>query len=183
MRILARDGVRALTHRAVDREAGLPLGSTSYYASTRDALIDLIVQSLAERSLVDADRALQEATALLGHPEDSSADELAMAIARLIDTYASRSTEMRTRYVLLLELDAEDPARGLLSQRSPVQLRVLTLVAAAFERLDIPDALTRAEELFRLTDALLAHRVITGSGTESTVPILSAYLRGLLPAR
>ena len=28
---LARDGMRGLTHRAVDRAAGLPEGSASYY--------------------------------------------------------------------------------------------------------------------------------------------------------
>jgi DNA-binding transcriptional regulator YbjK len=32
---LARDGMRGLTHRAVDRTAGLPEGSASYYFRTR----------------------------------------------------------------------------------------------------------------------------------------------------
>ena len=35
---LARDGMRGLTHRAVDRAAGLPEGSASYYFRTRQAL-------------------------------------------------------------------------------------------------------------------------------------------------
>ena len=38
LRILGREGARALTHRAVDREAELPLGTTSNYFSTRSAL-------------------------------------------------------------------------------------------------------------------------------------------------
>ena len=38
LRILGRDGARSLTHRAVDREAELPLGTTSNYFSTRSAL-------------------------------------------------------------------------------------------------------------------------------------------------
>ena len=38
LRILGRDGPRPLTHRAVDREADLPLGTTSNYFPTRAAL-------------------------------------------------------------------------------------------------------------------------------------------------
>jgi hypothetical protein len=34
---LARDGMRGLTHRAVDRAAGLPEGSASYHFRTRQA--------------------------------------------------------------------------------------------------------------------------------------------------
>jgi tetracycline repressor-like protein len=39
--VIAAEGMRGLTHRAVDRFAGLPLGSTSYYARTRAALLEL----------------------------------------------------------------------------------------------------------------------------------------------
>lgn len=39
IRVLGAGGSRALTHRAVDAEAGLPLGSTSNLYRTRDALL------------------------------------------------------------------------------------------------------------------------------------------------
>src|SRR5262249_26557192 len=45
---LARDGMRGLTHRAVDRAAGLPEGSASYYFRTRQALLKATVERLAE---------------------------------------------------------------------------------------------------------------------------------------
>ena len=45
---LARAGSRGLTHRAVDRTAGLPLGSTSYYLRTRADLLRAAVDRLAE---------------------------------------------------------------------------------------------------------------------------------------
>jgi DNA-binding transcriptional regulator YbjK len=48
--ILASRGVRALTHLAIDRELGLPDGSTSYYARTRRDLIAVIVDRLATRT-------------------------------------------------------------------------------------------------------------------------------------
>lgn len=47
--LLAGRGMRGLTHRAVDEEAGLPQGSTSNLARTRQALLELAVRRLAER--------------------------------------------------------------------------------------------------------------------------------------
>jgi DNA-binding transcriptional regulator YbjK len=47
---LAREGMRGLTHRAVDRAAGLPEGSTSYYFRTREALLTGTLNRLAELS-------------------------------------------------------------------------------------------------------------------------------------
>src|SRR5699024_1940010 len=44
--VIAREGVRALTHRSVDAEAGLASGSTSYYCRTRAQLIALTVERL-----------------------------------------------------------------------------------------------------------------------------------------
>ena len=37
--VLAREGSRGLTHRAIDEEAGVPTGTASNYFRTRDALI------------------------------------------------------------------------------------------------------------------------------------------------
>jgi AcrR family transcriptional regulator len=46
--VVAAAGMRGLTHRAVDRAAGLPPGSTSYYARTRSALLELAIERIAE---------------------------------------------------------------------------------------------------------------------------------------
>jgi DNA-binding transcriptional regulator YbjK len=45
---IAKEGMRGLTHRAVDRTAGLAEGSTSYYFRTREALIFGAVTRMAE---------------------------------------------------------------------------------------------------------------------------------------
>ncbi|MER5362262.1 TetR family transcriptional regulator [Streptomyces sp. NPDC002785] len=47
--LLAERGMRGLTHRAVDERAGLPQGSTSNYARTRQSLLEVTVRRLAER--------------------------------------------------------------------------------------------------------------------------------------
>ncbi|WP_245797853.1 TetR/AcrR family transcriptional regulator [Mangrovactinospora gilvigrisea] len=46
--LLAREGLRGLTHRAVDAEAGLPAGATSNVARTRAALLDLALHRVVE---------------------------------------------------------------------------------------------------------------------------------------
>ena len=46
--VLAEQGARGLTHRAVDRAAGLPPGTTSNYARTRAALLTLTLTRIAE---------------------------------------------------------------------------------------------------------------------------------------
>lgn len=47
--VLARDGSRGLTHRAIDKAAGFPLGTTSNYFRSREALIAGLVARIGER--------------------------------------------------------------------------------------------------------------------------------------
>lgn len=53
--VLARGGNRRLTHRAVDREAGLPEGSSSAYFRTRDALMGALGDFVADRLATDVE--------------------------------------------------------------------------------------------------------------------------------
>lgn len=47
--LLATDGARGLTHRAVDREAHVPDGTTSNYFRTRDELTEALAHRIFER--------------------------------------------------------------------------------------------------------------------------------------
>jgi len=70
MEILARDGARGLTHRAVDAEAGEPPGTTSRYFRTRDALTRGVVARVRELHFADLARAPAgpvEPGAIAGH--------------------------------------------------------------------------------------------------------------------
>jgi DNA-binding transcriptional regulator YbjK len=49
LRVLAQDGSRGLTHRAVDEAAAVPTGTTSNYFRSRDALIAGLVDRIGER--------------------------------------------------------------------------------------------------------------------------------------
>jgi DNA-binding transcriptional regulator YbjK len=47
--VLGEQGLRGLTHRAVDATAGVPSGTTSNYFRTRDALLDGVVSRVVRR--------------------------------------------------------------------------------------------------------------------------------------
>jgi DNA-binding transcriptional regulator YbjK len=49
IRVLGEGGVRAVTHRAVDAEAGMASGSTANHFATRDALFAGIVERFSQR--------------------------------------------------------------------------------------------------------------------------------------
>ncbi|MWB97965.1 TetR/AcrR family transcriptional regulator [Agromyces seonyuensis] len=52
--VLARDGSRGLTHRAVDQAAGVPVGTTANYFRSRDALVAGLVERIGERLMPTA---------------------------------------------------------------------------------------------------------------------------------
>jgi TetR/AcrR family transcriptional regulator, regulator of biofilm formation and stress response len=53
LRIIGRSGRQAITHRAVAEEAGVPLGSTTYYFDSRD---DLLRQALEHVAASEVER-------------------------------------------------------------------------------------------------------------------------------
>ena len=55
VRVLAQQGSRGLTHRAIDAEAEVPKGTTSNYFASRDEVIDAILLRISERLQPDPD--------------------------------------------------------------------------------------------------------------------------------
>lgn len=177
IRIIARDGVRALTHRAVDHEAGIPQGSTSYHAKTRHALLELIVDALADRSIADADELATALNTTLDDGQRLGITELAAMIAGLVETLAARRDEMRARYALILELDDAPLLRHKLTTQSEVHAIARQMTASALTRAGLPHSDDRVEGLIALTDSLVFHRTALNE-TVSLEPILAAYLHG-----
>ncbi|MFF9310454.1 TetR/AcrR family transcriptional regulator [Streptomyces sp. NPDC014748] len=95
--LLAERGMRGLTHRAVDEAAGLPQGSTSNVARTRQALLDLAVRRLADREARVL--ALHELPDPAGGPE-ALVDGLALATHRALTRHRELTL---ARYELALE--------------------------------------------------------------------------------
>lgn len=98
--VLSRGGGRGLTHRAVDAQAGIAGGSTSYYCRRR---IDLL--RLAEQRLLELDhRDLADVAEMLA-AENPTPRRVAEAIAGLLIDWLSPPKRLRSlaRYELFLE--------------------------------------------------------------------------------
>src|SRR3954454_13257615 len=62
LHVVAELGLRGLTHRAVDRAAGLPEGSCSAYLRTRRALVLALTQYVSERLVEDVEELASDLT-------------------------------------------------------------------------------------------------------------------------
>jgi DNA-binding transcriptional regulator YbjK len=151
--VLEADGGRGLTHRAVDRRAGLPQGSTSNYFSTREALLTAALDRVVEleRPAVEALEAL-----VPGGPYDprEAAELLANFLEALVTPPRSRPNVARFE----LELEA---------RRRPEFQRALNRVRGDYlritERLLPSGGCTRprdhAPQLLVLLDGLMLNQL------------------------
>ncbi len=84
LRVVAEHGLRGLTHRAVDREAGLPEGSCSAYLRTRKALVLALTEYVANSLAEDVERLATDLTACaLG--EEAAVDAVTGFFMRWLD--------------------------------------------------------------------------------------------------
>ncbi|WP_327366115.1 TetR/AcrR family transcriptional regulator [Streptomyces sp. NBC_01217] len=99
--LLVERGMRGLTHRAVDERAGLPQGSTSNYARTRQSLLEATVRRLAER---EARVLAPGELPVPGAGETAGPQALVAALALALHRYLTRHPELLIcRYELALE--------------------------------------------------------------------------------
>ena len=102
IQLLADHGANGLTHRKVDRAAGVPDGTTSFYFRTRLALLRGVAERVAELDLAD----LRSAVAPNGSTHSSASSELAKVVMRAgTEPWRSRT---KARYELMLQA-SRDP--------------------------------------------------------------------------
>jgi AcrR family transcriptional regulator len=95
--VLGERGIHALSHRAVDTQAGLPAGSASNHFRTRDALLEAVVDRFATR-----ERALWEELAVRMYP--TTPYELAQVLVAAAKTATGpQRTLTLARYAILVE--------------------------------------------------------------------------------
>ncbi|MEW1870817.1 TetR/AcrR family transcriptional regulator [Streptomyces caelestis] len=174
--LLAERGMRGLTHRAVDEAAGLPQGSTSNLARTRQALLELAVRRLAEREArvlalheMPDPRAgagsLVDALALTAHRALTGNRELALARYELA-LEATRRPELRTYFdaagarfrdrltALVTGLGSTDPERHSLSLIAWADGLMFSCVAGSFSA-RVPDLAEVRSDLEELLAGML----------------------------
>lgn len=156
VRVIGRGGVAAVDHRAVAAEAGVPLGSTTYYFDSKD---DMVAQALAH--VADREAARIDA-ALGGGLLDTAADNLPERLADvLIAVWAGDLVVLLAQYELYLE-SARRPELRPAAERWDRAYR--ELLQRALAQLGAPDPERRARLLCAGLDGLLLDHVATGTG-------------------
>lgn len=147
---LAAHGMRGFTHRAVDRAAGLPQGSTSYYFRTRDALLHGVLDRMLELELAQlGDSVVPERIGDIAE----FADMVTTTVRRWLDDERERTL---ARYELALEATRR-PAlhRALVRARADFQQLAERLLADA----GVPEAAERGRTLVAQIDGLVFEHV------------------------
>jgi len=169
---LARDGMRGLTHRAVDRAAGLPEGSVSYYFRTRQALLQATAERLAE---LDA----AEVPALPQHDLEAFAGATAELLASWITTGRQRQL---ARYELVLEATRRPELRNVLAAAGA---RLGAMIAERFAAAGVSQPEDRAQVFAALLDGLIFDQIagsgtrqLTAAGLRATIGVLVTALTG-----
>lgn len=168
IRTLASEGMRGLTHRAVDRAADLPEGSTSYYFRTRSALLTATVDRLTELDTAE----LPEPVADL----DTFTADLA---ARMHKWTTTDRTRQLARYELALEATRRPELRAALAQGDAA---IRAGVADIFTAAGAPAPHDSAHLLVACIDGLLFDQTVGAGDEQLDVDDLRAILHRLVAA-
>jgi AcrR family transcriptional regulator len=141
--LVATRGLRGLTHRAVDAEAGLPPGSTSYYLRTRSALLTACVNRMLARDLSAS-------------PPLGAGSPLDLLIQMAVNLARDRPDDLIARYELSLEASRQPELRTAIDEGGR-QLR--TMLARVLGGLGVPNPSEAAWPVAAMLDGLMYDRV------------------------
>ncbi|MFE5325180.1 TetR/AcrR family transcriptional regulator [Embleya sp. NPDC056575] len=168
VRLLARDGARAVTHRAVAVEAGTTHGSTRYYFGTREQLLDEALRRLAGRQI-------DEIRTVLRRSATADPQEFATRLARyMTDTVAGDRDASIARYELFLEVARRPELRPALAEWGAVQREALAARLAAVGAAE-PEA--AAADLLTLLNGLVLEQLATPDDDFEHTRLRPAILR------
>jgi Tetracyclin repressor-like, C-terminal domain len=155
IRVLASAGGRGLTHRAVDRELRLPVGSTGNYFPTRAELLAVCAERLAQLDEAEADAAsitsegsisVEDAGArigaflrsrLQGAPRERQLARLELLLeAGRTESLALLFAALRTRFIGMAE--ALLAATGVIDAEGGARVLVAAFDGALFDQLLYP---------------------------------------------
>jgi DNA-binding transcriptional regulator YbjK len=145
LHVLADEGLKGLTHRAVDRRAGLPEGSCSAYLRTRRALQAALAEDVAERLLADVDRLADDLSAA------AEPDGVGAAIA-LFQRWLEQRELLVARLELTMAASRDPELAGLLAAQRG---RLVELVERIMTATGKEHGAARAEALVASYDGVL----------------------------
>ena len=151
--LLASAGAKGLTHRAVDAEAGLPLGSTSFYCRTR---ADLLTLTLLRHAALDMDDLLSDQIRM--EAKGFSLDDFIELLADRVADWLSPAKRARlvARFELFL-IASREPELATIATQQRQRFRLAT--EAALTRAGVADAALAAPLLLAAVDGLLIDQI------------------------
>ncbi|MFG2793376.1 TetR/AcrR family transcriptional regulator [Streptomyces sp. NPDC048419] len=170
--VLAEQGVRGLTHRAVDRKAAMPPGTTSAYFRTRAALLTALVTRL-----VRLDQAELQTTAETLPPlrtVEELVDGMVLFTRRRLTGEGRRRS--LARYACAVESVRDRELREILIPRENAGRDAVRLFLAAHGVTDIDN---RTHTLLTCIDGLVFDRLVSGGEVprEALEGLVAAALR------
>lgn len=164
IKVVAAGGMRGLTHRAVDAEAGLSQGSTSGYLRTRLALVSALAEFIAA-GLIDS---VEE---LAG--EQQAGEPVATVVEHALDLFAGW---LREPEALLAKAElAQEAMRQpeVAEALEPARLRIEGIVGQILVRAGVDDGQTSAQAIIAAMEGVLASALAKPTAERE------AYVRGI----
>src|ERR1700748_768695 len=103
IQLLGEDGAKGLSHLKVDRKAGVPDGTTSFYFRTRSALLRAVAERLVE---LDLER-LQSVADQAGRDDGAAASNLAKLVIQAGEEPQLSRTQVRYELTMQATRDPE----------------------------------------------------------------------------
>jgi DNA-binding transcriptional regulator YbjK len=176
---LAADGARGLSHLKVDRKAGLPDGTASFYYRTREALLHAVAARVAELDLADlahvtggaSEAVLDGGVSTLAVVTMSAAEEPGLtrtkaryellmhatrdpAMAETFGQMSSQMIEMGRQVIVALQPEHNAADQSLIDDQTYAVLTFINGVLLGFARGD--HSVRSAEQLDRFVSAIVA---------------------------
>ena len=157
LRVIGRGGLAAVDHRTVATEAGVPLGSTTYYFSSKDDMVSQTLNHVAD----------QEAERLAAARLSLEGAEAAEVPERLIDIVMSGVTidrvELLAQYQLYLESARREDLRPAAQRWDQAYAELYEL---ALQKAGSPDPAGRGRLLCLSLDGLILQHMAMGGELE-----------------
>jgi DNA-binding transcriptional regulator YbjK len=111
IRLLADDGAKGLSHLKVDRKAGVPDGTASFYFRTRSALLRAVAERLAELDLASLQSVADSANGRVDNPSPSRLSQVVIQAGS--EPQFSRT---KARYELTMQATRDPELAAILQQ-------------------------------------------------------------------
>jgi DNA-binding transcriptional regulator YbjK len=175
LRLLRSGGPGAITHRAVAREAGVPLAATTYYFASKSELLAEALDQIAREELVRLQQMASEIAAL-GVTGEAVVPQAAAAIAK-------RLSEDSGPILLQLEIYVEAARHPELQDVARRRIAAFEGLAEAALRTGNPhDSVGAAKVFMAAVDGIMLHRLTTGAppDADEVEALLTRLLYALL---